>query len=304
MNKIISIFLLSVVFIFASCSTEQGDTEQITDELAMATPSEKATGTLTEAVGDVSETIVIISTDYGDMKVKLYNETPQHRDNFIKLAKEGFYDGTLFHRVISGFMIQGGDPASKTAVAGQGLGSGGPGYTIPAEFDTKFIHKKGALSAARTGGPSNPLKASSGSQFYVVQGQVTPRAQLEQMVQQKNQQKKQQFFNEMVEGDPALKEKVMVCQQNNDQEGFRALIDSITPIIDTKFAESGTAFTYTEEQLVAYETIGGTPHLDTDYTVFGEVIEGLDIIDKIAAVEVGEGNRPNMDVKMTIKVIE
>lgn len=195
------------------------------------------------------QTMVIISTSYGDMKIKLYNETPQHRDNFIKLAKSGFYDGLLFHRVIKQFMIQGGDPNSKNAAPGQPLGSGGPGYTIPAEFNPALIHKKGALSAARLSDPVNPQKASSGSQFYIVQGK------------------------------PA-----------SDQE--------------LAMTESSLGIKYTEEQKNIYKTIGGTPYLDQNYTVFGEVVEGLDIIDKIAAVATAYGDRPLEDVRFTVKVIE
>jgi cyclophilin family peptidyl-prolyl cis-trans isomerase len=162
----------------------------------------------------------VIHTDYGDMKGVLYNETPKHRDNFVKLVKSGFYDGTLFHRVILGFMIQGGDPDSKTAKAGQALGMGGPGYTVPAEINAKFTHKRGVLAAARIGGPSNPEKASSGSQFYIVE------------------------------------------------------------------PEAGTHF------------------LDNEYTVFGEITSGFDVITKIASVPKDKSDRPTKDIKMTIKMVE
>jgi cyclophilin family peptidyl-prolyl cis-trans isomerase len=184
----------------------------------------------------------IIHTDLGDMKGILYNETPKHRDNFVKLAKSGYYDGLLFHRVIKDFMIQGGDPESKDAKPGQQLGSGGPGYTVPAEFNKQFIHKKGALSAARTGDNVNPMKASSGSQFYIVQGKKYPAAQL--------------------------------------------------------------GSNYTEEQKKIYETLGGTPFLDNNYTVYGEITEGLDVIDKIAAVQKDGNDRPVKDIRMTIKIVE
>jgi peptidyl-prolyl cis-trans isomerase B (cyclophilin B) len=188
---------------------------------------------------------VNIETEYGKIVVKLYNETPQHRDNFIKLVKEGFYKDLLFHRVIKDFMIQGGDPESKDAPSGKMLGSGGPGYTVPAEFDSSLIHKKGALSAARMGDQVNPKKASSGSQFYIVQGQkYTPSA----------------------------------LQSMSAQTGVK----------------------YTAEQEKIYDSIGGTPFLDMQYTVFGEVVEGLDIIDKIAAVQTAPGDRPVKDVKFTI----
>ncbi|HZH68660.1 MAG TPA: peptidylprolyl isomerase [Chitinophagales bacterium] len=193
--------------------------------------------------------MVIISTSLGDMKVKLYDETPLHRDNFIKLAKEGFYDGLLFHRVIQGFMVQGGDPNSKNAQPGQPLGSGGPGYTVPAEFNPDLIHKKGALSAARMGDQVNPQRASSGSQFYIVQGKPSSSAELNSMSMR-------------------------------------------------------TGVQYTDEQKAVYEQIGGTPFLDMQYTVFGEVVEGLDVIDKIAAVRTAPGDRPIEDVKFTVKVVK
>lgn len=196
------------------------------------------------------ERIVLISTDYGDMKVKLYNETPQHRDNFIKLAKEGFYDGTLFHRVIKDFMVQGGDPKSKEAKSNQMLGNGGPGYTVEAEFVfPEYYHKKGALAAARQGDQVNPEKASSGSQFYIVQGKPMKDNELEQV-------------------------------------------------------EGRIKVTFTDEQKETYKEIGGTPFLDNNYTVFGEVIEGLEVIDKIADVATNRGNRPLKDVKMTVKVLK
>lgn len=195
------------------------------------------------------QTKVLISTSYGDMKIALYNETPKHRDNFIKLVKGGFYDGTLFHRVITGFMVQGGDPESKDAEKGQMLGNGGPGYTVPAEFNKKYCHKRGALAAARMGDGVNPTKASSGSQFYIVQGKKYDRKNLESM-------------------------------------GKR----------------SGAE--YTEEQIKVYETEGGTPQLDMNYTVFGEVLEGFDVIDKIAAVAKGRADRPKEDIKMTMKIVK
>ena len=193
-----------------------------------------------------AQTKVRIETPYGDMVVKLYDETPKHRDNFIKLVKEEFYDNLLFHRVIENFMIQGGDPDSKGAPAGKMLGMGDVGYTVPAEFVKGLYHKKGALSAARQGDAVNPAKASSGCQFYIVQGQVYP------------------------------------------QEMF-AMFES-------------RGLKLNEEQKQLYGTVGGTPHLDGDYTVFGEVIEGLDIIDKIAAVQTDRADRPVEDVWMKMRI--
>lgn len=194
------------------------------------------------------EAMVIISTSFGDMKIKLYNETPYHRDNFIKLAKEGFYDGLLFHRVIKGFMIQGGDPNSRNAAPGQQLGSGGPGYTLPAEILPQLFHKKGVLSAARTGDQVNPQRRSSGSQFYLVQGKVYTEEELA--------------------------------------------------------ALEARGFVFSEAQKQAYTTIGGTPFLDAQYTVFGEVVEGLEVVDKIAAVATAPGDRPLEDVKFSVRVVE
>lgn len=196
------------------------------------------------------EEMVVITTKYGDMVVRLYPETPLHKANFLKLVEESFYDSTLFHRVISGFMIQGGDPGSKSAKPGAQLGTGGPGYTIPAEFDSKFIHKKGALSAARQGDAVNPNKESSGSQFYVVQGRPVAANELQRMRTQKN--------------------------------------------IDV----------YSPEQIEIYSTLGGTPHLDGDYTVFGEVIAGLDVIDSIAKQPVDARSRPLVDIGMSMKIIK
>ncbi len=192
---------------------------------------------------------VSIETTYGNMVVELYNETPLHRDNFIKLVKEGFFDGLLFHRVINNFMIQGGDPNSRNAKPGVMLGNEDPGYRIPAEFVPGLFHRKGALAAAREGDQVNPEKKSSPHQFYLVQGQVWTPDQLNMMAQ--------------------------------------------------RFGK-----TYSKEQTEVYTTVGGTPHLDGDYTVFGQVIEGLEVIDKIAAVRTGRADRPIEDVKMKIRIIE
>ncbi len=192
---------------------------------------------------------VVIETPYGNMVAELYDHTPKHADNFVKLIEEGFYENLLFHRVIDGFMIQGGDPNSKNAKKNARLGTGGPGYQIDAEFDNNLIHVKGALAAARTGGPSNPKKKSSGSQFYIVQGSKLSEPQLNQI-------------------------------------------------------EARGRFKYTEEQKKAYLEVGGTPFLDREYTVFGRVIEGLDVIDKIATVKTNSSDRPIEDVWMKMKVVK
>ena len=195
------------------------------------------------------EQLIKISTVQGDMIIKLYNQTPGHRDNMIKLINDGFYDGQLFHRVIKDFMIQGGDPNSVDAARGQQLGQGGPGYTIPAEFNDQLFHKKGALSAARQGDRSNPKKASSGSQFYIVQGRVLTVDMLKMM----------------------------------EQDRPKA---------------------FTPEAIEAYTTIGGSPHLDGSYTVFGQVLEGLDVIDRIALEPCDSNNRPTEDIVYHISLVK
>ncbi len=199
----------------------------------------------TKPMEDKKREMVVISTPFGDMTIDLYDETPLHKANFLKLASEGYYDGLLFHRVIKAFMIQGGDPDSKGAPSGKQLGVGGPGYTLPAEIEAGFIHKKGALAAARQGDQMNPKKESSGSQFYIVHGTE----------------------------------------------------------VDTNRIKSG-AVKYTADQLSAYARLGGTPHLDGAYTVFGEVVEGFNVIDSIALRRTDRANRPLEDVPMTLKIVK
>lgn len=237
MNAKKNLFLILFIgILFGACSSKMAKVEPVNPK-----ENKEETKEMT--------TMVLISTNYGDMKAILYNETPLHRDNFIKLVKEGYYDGTLFHRVIDGFMIQGGDPNSKTAKPNQMLGQGGPGYTVPAEFKQELIHKKGALAAARMGDNVNPQKASSGSQFYIAQGKRYTSEELN-MLQ----------------------------------------------------ARMGKQFNQTQKD--AYVNEGGVPFLDYEYTVFGQVIEGLEVIDKIAKVQKDRNDRPVEDVKMTISIVE
>ncbi len=233
-KKKMLLFLLMGIFM-VSCSDKVQNT-------ASVTPTEKK---------EIKQenTMIVISTDLGEMKAILYNETPLHKENFIKLAKEGYFDGSLFHRVIEGFMIQGGDPNSKNAKPGQMLGNGGPNYTIPAEFKQGLVHKKGALAAARQADQVNPRKESSGSQFYISQGKVYTAAELANLARR-----------------------------------------------------MGKSFNQT--QIEAYTTVGGVPFLDYEYTVFGQVVEGLEVIDKIAAVKKDRNDRPLQDIKMTIRVVE
>jgi peptidylprolyl isomerase len=240
--------------------------------------------------------IVRVETIYGNIDIKLYNETPLHRDNFVKLIKEGFYENLLFHRVIENFMIQGGDPGSRKAGADARLGSGGPGYTIPAEINEGLFHKKGALAAARQGDNVNPERESSGSQFYIVKGTVYTREQLAQMEAQINDQQ----MHAMMTGVFRKLEREAI--NNNIQPDYREISEKATAMVDDHFRESGY-FTFSQSQYEAYSTLGGTPHLDGSYTVFGETIKGFEVIDKIAAAETGIADRPVSDIVMSIKIL-
>jgi len=248
---------------------------------------------------------VLIKTKFGNMKVELYNETPQHRDNFVKLVKEGFYDSLLFHRVINSFMIQGGDPQSKGAATGVMLGNGGPGYQIPAEFVDGLYHKKGALAAAREGDRNNPEKKSSGSQFYIVQGKTYSDEELSQIDKRMEMQKKNDIFMKLImdEKNVDIKNQYDSIRKAQDRDAFEKLIkETIEPMIDKEMANIGHIGLSPEAKEI-YKTIGGTPHLDGQYTVFGQVYEGLNVIDSIAAVKT-EKSRPVEDVIMEMEMIE
>ncbi len=247
-----------------------------------------------------NERMVLLKTEFGDIKLKLYDGTPKHRDNFIKLVSEGFYNDLLFHRVINHFMIQGGDPNSRNATPDAQLGSGSPGYTIPAEINPKYFHKKGALAAARLGGPRNPQKESSGSQFYIVQGRIFRPGELDTMEMNMNKQRKDLMLRENFQ---AVNSQLNEFQQKNDKVGFDKLVAEITMKVDSLFNAS-PKYIIKHEQRQAYTTVGGYPSLDGEYTVFGEVIEGFDVIDKIAAVQTNQANRPLQDVKMKIELVK
>lgn len=245
--------------------------------------------------------VVLIETTDGNIRVALSDDTPLHRDNFLRLASSGYYDGTLFHRVIAGFMIQGGDPDSRNAAPGQTLGSGGPGYTIPAEFDLPYLyHRRGALAAARDADEVNPEQESSGSQFYIVWGKVYTTQELKQMERQMAMQQEQQVFNKLVEEHRA---EVMSLRKSRDQAGLLDLQNQLVAETKATCAQMGKP-SFTPEQTEAYTTVGGTPFLDGQYTVFGEVAEGLDVVDKIQQAETRTGDRPEADVSMTMEVME
>lgn len=240
-------------------------------------------------------TKVCFETTYGKITVKLYQETVKHRENFLKLVNEGFYNGVLFHRVIADFMIQGGDPDSKTAKKGQILGSGDVGYTVPAEFIyPKYYHKRGALAAAREGDQENPLRASSGCQFYIVEGRVFNDSALN-IMEKSNEQKLQAIlFQEMA---TKKQDEIKKYQSEHSQPKLDALRDSILTVVNAQIAKNPT-YKFTAQQRTDYKSIGGTPHLDGEYTVFGEVTEGLDIIEKISKAKTGPNDRPVEDIKV------
>lgn len=245
------------------------------------------------------ETVVVIETTLGTIKVKLYNDTPLHRDNFIKLVKEGFYNDLLFHRVIKNFMIQGGDPESKNASAGKQLGVGGPGYTLPAEIKyPERFHKRGALSAARQGDEVNPEKKSSRSQFYIVWGEVYSDGKLDAIEKQLTQMQEQKIFHALA---ATHRSEIINLRRNRDQEGLYALQEELIKQTQKKMKELGPV-RLTAEQRQVYKTVGGTPHLDGDYTVFGEVKEGLDVVEKIQQVQTGNADRPVKDIRMNMKI--
>ena len=242
-------------------------------------------------ISPISNMQVLLQTNLGDITLRLYDETPQHRDNFLRLVREGYYNGTLFHRVIRDFMIQGGDPDSVNAPAGKRLGVGGPDYTLEAEIHPALFHKRGALAAARQGDEVNPERRSSGSQFYIVWGQTYNAGQLRQMSKQLEMQRLQSIFQALAADHRA---EILQLRRDRNREGLQELQDRLAAEAETKAKTLGPVLT--EAQMEAYASVGGTPHLDGQYTVFGEVVEGLDIVDRIQQVETLSGDRPKADV--------
>ena len=230
-----------------------------------------------------TETQVVMDTTLGKIKIKLYNETPRHRDNFLKLVKEGQYNGLLFHRVIKEFMVQGGDVTSKDAPMNKQLGAGDLGYTVPAEFVyPKYFHKKGALCAARTGDEVNPEKASSASQFYIVTGKVYKENELKQMEMQLENRLKQSIFARL---QTENKPKIMELYRSGDKAELAILRDTLIGKTELEAEKRKDEAKLTPEQREAYTTVGGVPFLDNQYTVYGEVTEGMDVVDAIQKVK-------------------
>lgn len=288
MRKLILSLLPMLGLIAGSCG---GKTDAKTIDMKSESASTGATA-LNENPADTSSVKVAVKTTEGDFEILLYGDTPKHRDNFVKLVKENYYDGTLFHRVINEFMVQAGDPESRNAPAGKHLGAGGPGYQIDAEFvyPARF-HKRGALAAARTGDQMNPERKSSGSQFYVVTGKTYTPAELDQMEQQMIQQ---QFYSLAQK----RRDDIMRMQKANDEAGLNALQEEL-------IAQATELSKFTPQQREAYTTVGGTPFLDAQYTVFGEVLSGMDTIEKIEKTRTDRSDRPASDIKiLSMKIIE
>jgi cyclophilin family peptidyl-prolyl cis-trans isomerase len=245
---------------------------------------------------------VEITTEFGVMIVLLYDATPFHRDNFIKLVKQGFYDSLMFHRVIKSFMIQGGDPTSKNADSLSSLGSGDVGYKIPAEFNPNLYHKRGALAAARD---NNPQQMSSGCQFYIVQGKTYTVQELEQIINSRNMSRKQELLYTMYQSD-TVQAAINALQNLGDKEQVRQYMEKLQVVADAAYkTKYPNAEKVNNDIILTYNQFGGTPHLDGAYTVFGELQSGWEVLDKIASTPVrASDNRPMNDLRMKMRVLK
>ena len=242
-----------------------------------------------------------METNYGDIVLKLYNETPKHRDNFVKLVKDGHYNGLLFHRVIKNFMIQGGDPTSKNAPKGEMLGEGDLDYTVPAEFVyPKYFHRRGVLSAARQGDDVNPEKASSGCQFYIVTGRKFSEAQLINMENQLNEAHLDTVFQQLAR--KHMKE-IYKLRRAGDNDGLLELQDKLEAEARA-IVKDEPAMKFSKAQIQAYTTVGGAPHLDNNYTVFGEVTEGMDVVELIEKAKTNRADRPTTNIRILKATVE
>ena len=245
----------------------------------------------------MNETQVLMHTSMGDIQLKLYNETPKHRDNFIQLVKDGTYNGLLFHRVIKDFMIQGGDVTSKDAPMNKSLGAGDLGYTVPAEFNyPKYFHKKGALCAARTGDEVNPERASSASQFYIVTGKKYSEAELNQMEKQLENRLKQSIFARL---QAENKPKIMEYYRSGNKEELAILRDTLIGKTELEAEKRKDETKLPKELREIYKTEGGVPFLDNQYTVYGEVVKGIEVVEAIQNVKTNNQDRPTENVVIT-----
>ncbi len=252
------------------------------------------------AFGQNSNDTVVINTSLGEIKVKLYANTPEHRDNFLKLVKNGTYNDLLFHRVINGFMIQGGDPKSKDAPPSAHLGTGDLPYTLPAEIKyPQYFHKRGALCAARQSDNVNPEKRSSSCQFYIVHGKVYTDQELNNFEQAKLNEYKKHLFKLLVKNKRAY---IDSLQSKKDNVALMELQEQFTVQVEKDAVQATSVYKIPANVREIYKTVGGTPFLDKDYTVFGEVVSGIEVVNKIAAVSTDKNNRPLVDVTMKVKV--
>lgn len=288
--RLMSLVKLSIIAILAytgfSCTSADSSMDQT--EMVPLFPTENRT-----------EEVAVISTKFGEMIVRLYDATPEHKANFLKLAKEGFYDSTTFHRIIEGFMVQGGDPNSKDDNL-RNDGQGGPGYTLPAEIVRGYIHKKGALAAARMGNDTNPDMRSSGSQFYIVHGRQRTERDVDQLLAQANNNIEQGLISTYV-GSPENTE----VKQRIDQaimDGNTGIVSEIITEIKPLATKDFEPLVYTPQQREVYMTQGGVPYLDGSYTVFGEVIQGLAVVDSIVQAKKNYADRPVEDIPMIVRV--
>ena len=250
----------------------------------------------------LKEPIVILQTSYGNIKIKLYNETPIHRDNFLKLAEEGFYKDLTFHRVIKDFMIQGGDPKTRSNPNMSSEEDTIMGNTIPAEIKFPlYFNKRGALAAARWGDAENPTKASDASQFYIVTGQLKFDDKLNEIEKQRLERLKQSIYNELQSSNM---DTIKTLYKEGNRSGITDLRNQWRELSEKQANERKNEILYTEEQREFYKIRGGAPHLDNEYTVFGEVIEGMDIVEKIENARTNEKDKPLNNIFMNIIVVE
>ena len=246
--------------------------------------------------------IVQISTNLGAMKFRLFEETPKHRNAFIQLANEGYYDQTLFYRVIQDFLIQGGSRSSRNAAPGKRIGYGDPDKTVDDEILTQFFHKKGALCAPRQPDEVNPFKQSDISQFFIIKGKVYTEGELDTLELAVNRPIQNKINARYLT--PEIKEKLKKLKAEKKVEEFRAIADEVKRQINTEFTLNQQKLIFSVEQRKAYTTLGGYPDLDGKYTIFGECISGMEVIDKIASLKTDINNRPLTDVKITVTILE
>ncbi len=249
-----------------------------------------------------NEHIVEISTDMGSMRFKLYNDTPKHRDAFLELARDGYYENTLFYRVIENFMIQGGSKTTRNAPPGKKLGIGDPDHQVDDEILPNHIHKRGALCAPRQPDEKNPAKQSDISQFYIVQGEIYTEGLLDTLELVNNQPIKREATALIYTEE--IKEELARLREEKKVDEFRKIANKVKSDIDMSMRTNDDYLEFTDIQREAYTTVGGYPNLDGDYTVFGECISGFDVIDKIAALPTDKNDRPLTDLKISVKVIQ